>query len=1540
MADDHDQKEGGVEQNEERSQRIPIPTSLFGFVPMFGYVCFACKHENGKPKWHPFQHKRRFKHHLCTCFDLSDSAFEEIDAKISKDIEFMVKQHRIHVNFIKNHQKKYLESVKQRRYCYECKKIVATDETCDCGVEPHLVECFVLKHYVKRSGSQNYTKGKPLNLFDDIYNEKLHLRYIGVYKLREEHSQFVRSEETCLQEENEYMQKINLKDKASSIDWTDDDKRSHCNFQTKTLAADSNLDELLTAAENALNENNEDSEEVIETLSKASNEMKAKKRQFHQELHSYNAALAWPKCEQFANYYYFNLIGNVFHCDIEKFCLHFHPVVFPPTNNELRAVVDLAPTFLNRLEKQMVLYTDSIRRAVLLESNFQDATRYRNLELPFTRLSNLKSESERMFVPKSTWSRMQIEVLLEKVLHYTAKVVQSRYRQQWEAFLELDENEQMSTMCKWILDFGSVCKRSEKKLSPTKKEENFYGALILAVSLDLEKFRSPHLLMNSNTPRVLKRNLESMLLILRLVALTAKNKDFIHSALPYCETLHYLSSSLYAIEEYQASTNKSSEVRVTETGERKVYTCSYYTKIQKTAVVEFVKQDFEDACQKIIDRSGEFIYEQISNIIGLADIEQTLSRAQIHFEEGDHFSVDETEETSFAYSNKNIAHTTLSETIKQHCDANNDALKNLVNIHNTCMFYLAQILYISYPSEPPSIKELCDFSLGKSSIFDRSRPSIAAVKNHPKFLQISLTSAHVHFLPKEICRLLCTTLVIRNAITSIFGKKMNPHDRHTLRHFYFVEIFFDAKIAKVSDKIMKHTLRKQLKETFQKEDLVLTHIKGAKKCFVREERLNNAKFHGMGNLSNGFEMFNHTSQTHAKSYSNSKVSAFGIKTNSELDKNLLREDEGMYAFYGLTLTDEIQPFLPVVNKTSFRNIRHNGANCTKLLSLLYQIFFDFTYQGKEETLDSVNEMLTGARSSLHIFACGSGKTALASIRNMDSLMQYLLRIEEVDLEANIKLLHRRVQKDYDERALNLVQQFRNEAPEDYKDPNWQHGITLLLVPTSSLRETQFAKFQGTNLLKIEYFQPKRFKEQLQRFREENKSPLAFPDILVCTYTMAALNILEVRRAVRCGYIKGIVFDEAHSIAHTFLKFHQNLEVLSLKNENVPIFAFSGTVSRLDEKLLKSLLFHQSLRKQQSKSVSDPTPAFKLNDGVYRSQSTIPDNLFHETVQMSPCEKGARLFLICKAIRQVKEEIGDVIIFLRTKELVQTMTALFVREFGPNSTVYITRQQEGDECNKEAAKKWTQEEECEFAICTTAGAVGIDNTTCNVSIHVETYFGVCNYLQSASRASRVSNESGHSFFFAKNETDFNEWDKYYTEDNDDKISILKSHNVEDPNLEHLSNEHLKNIMGPGKHEGCIKCQLAQYFDDSENPNPNCSHPNGRDHIFLKAYLRMKAFYFTRKIYIPTELNGSYKCHYCPLPSCTGCREDWFPDHNGLEKYFRIYCCLKIAKQYNWNCTIPQQFDKIKSLALSSVNFNSLTEDRGLRNEFFTQVGDFP
>lgn len=640
MVDGHNQEEVVVEQNEKRSQSIP--TSLFGFLPMFGYVCFACE------KWHFFKHKHRFKSHLKDTYHLRDSAFDEIDAKISEDIEFMVRQHRIHVNLIKNHQKNYLDSVKERKYCYECEKILETDENCDCGEEPPLVECFVLRHSVRRGSSRNYKNGKPLNLFDDNHNEKLHLRYISVYKLQEEHAQFTRPEETCLQEENEYIQKLSLSDKDRSIDWTaDEDMRSHCNFQTKTLEPDSNFNELLTAAENTLNENNSNAEEAAETLSKTANEMKARKRRFHQELHSYNAALAWQKSEQFANHYYFNLIGNVFHGDIEKFCLHYQPIIFKPTNKDLRAIVDIAPAFLNRLEKQMFLYTDSTRRAVLQESNFQDALRYRNLELPFTRLSNLKSESERLFVPKSVWSRMQIQILLEKVLHYTAKVVESRYRQKWEEFLQLDQNERMSMMCKWILDFGSVCKRSEKKLSPSKKEETFYGAFVLAISLDLEKFRSPYLLMNANTPRILKRNLENMLLILRLVALTIRDKDFLHSALPYCETLHYLSSSLYSIEEYQISTNNTSEVRVTETSGRQVYTCSYFPSNQKTAVVEFDKEDFKKACQKIIDDSGFFIHQQFSDMINdsVSSIEQTLSRAKIHFEVGDYFSVDEIEET-------------------------------------------------------------------------------------------------------------------------------------------------------------------------------------------------------------------------------------------------------------------------------------------------------------------------------------------------------------------------------------------------------------------------------------------------------------------------------------------------------------------------------------------------------------------------------------------------------------------------------------------------------------------------------------------------------------------------------------------------------------------------------------------------------------------------------------------------------------------------------------------------------------------------------
>lgn len=604
---------------------LALLIELFEFLPMYGYGCLHCEQEKRRnqdktPKWHHFYRRNEFIKHLKSKFKADKSKVEQILAKIEQDIQSQVQMHLIHARFIKQHQSKYLKDVGKKLFCFTCGEAVDGNEieTCpDCQGRLKNVECFVISNsYADRPTEK---KGaKPLELFNSDHCHHLHPDYYTAFESARQ-CQLVSQKNSKMELKNDEEYEIDVDLTENAEDWSEedmiDDGVSH--FESIELEPDPFLDKYL-----------QDAKQSFEPVKIADTKL----NRFHQELQTYHKSIAWSNSVRFAQEFYFNLISNSFDGSIEQYCRHYYRVTYPPTSTPIRAVVELAPRLFEVLEQQLNLYTHSFKRDIMKQANFQD-TIHNNEAEP----CNFYDESDDMlYIRKDSWNRDQIKQMLEKVIHYTALVVMSHHSGDWEAFVGLQkEEEKLLTLCKWIIHFSEVGKVGATNDNETvifKRTETFYGALALSVSLDLQKYRSPPLILNADTPRRLKHNLENMLLIIRLVAITMKDKEILLSTMPYCKTVHELSSYLYTLEEFIPEKVESIRTKVTFSNERLIYTSSFTSATYQTTVVEFDQDDFQKTCNKIKEEGRRTILTHLSEIFsGNSDSEKFI-RILLHGE--------------------------------------------------------------------------------------------------------------------------------------------------------------------------------------------------------------------------------------------------------------------------------------------------------------------------------------------------------------------------------------------------------------------------------------------------------------------------------------------------------------------------------------------------------------------------------------------------------------------------------------------------------------------------------------------------------------------------------------------------------------------------------------------------------------------------------------------------------------------------------------------------------------------------------------------
>lgn len=891
-----------------------------------------------------------------------------------------------------------------------------------------------------------------------------------------------------------------------------------------------------------------------------------------------------------------------------------------------------------------------------------------------------------------------------------------------------------------------------------------------------------------------------------------------------------------------------------------------------------------------------------------------------------------------------LSTTALAHYFHSICKSNPTLIKALIEASNSSMFLIGNLIYCSFPSNPPSMSQLCDFTLGKSTI-ENKRPSIAAIPHYPSHLQMSITRDTSHFLPIELRKLLSITIVFRHTLVKLLKEEMENEDLHCLSHFLFTQIGKrgDSYIAqRIESGMMKDILPKQLNHHFHRvqdvEKFNLTELKELKKSFHQDICKNTTSLRSMATLDYGATAFGHAGTTQFFSYSNPIRSEFGTNLNSTFDPVAYENDVSSYQFYGLGRgeTDELNQdnnkseYLPVplFKTVEFWSIRQSDDDkVMEKVKLLYNIFLDLEYTAEIDCLGTVNEILCGARSSIHIYGCGYGKTSFVALPAMARLMDWISSQNDHNQAIDI-LLRRKGESELTEDQIQRIKQ----AAKMLIDIGWKpkserrRGVTLVVIPITSLKEDHIRELTSKHLLCADELTLSTFKLAFTRYCEDKSADLLYKtntDMYITTYSFVSANLGLVEDAIKCGYIEEVIFDEVHSFVHQFLSFHENLKSLQLRHTGVPIYSFSGTISPKEETLLKQMLFDQTLHRLKSEAVqfkcnnASDHACFQNSCGIYRAENIVPTNLQHGRVHFPTeiSDADSKYFLICETLFLVNKfhEFKDVIIFMNSKGDVEKMYKAFSLRFQDQSFISHTgkrndeSQQEHRARSKNFIETWITNDSCKYAICTTSGSIGINNRHCNLALHIDTYFGVQNYLQSASRANRCMNETGTSIFFASSFHQYERNNEYYARSDHLKLLQLKSCGIKEPNMNHASNDDLKRMFGPSPESPCIQCSLENYFNGPSSQG-GCMHEDVNDgredgvKRFTYCFSLVKFFFICRSMYFQGHARSPYNCTHCPVPDCDGCSEPLFPSADETLKWRKkILLALASLKKHKGNIT---------------------------------------
>ena len=661
----------------------------------------------------------------------------------------------------------------------------------------------------------------------------------------------------------------------------------------------------------------------------------------------------------------------------------------------------------------------------------------------------------------------------------------------------------------------------------------------------------------------------------------------------------------------------------------------------------------------------------------------------------------------------------------------------LSKFHNRVIISFIAMLMISYPTSPsPSLEALCSLKIGKlrSASVECKKSRIDISKEDPSMLEIKLfNNTTPHHLPLELQRVMCFIILVRQVIIKILThdkrtKKIGSQSLHMLHSTLLCNVTIKGTHHSLQ-KISKELLRKELtKELNNRIDVNSTFdiigFNGNKQGFFERDKIMSGTSNST--LSIVSEHFLHAQSTHEKEYSDSNVHQHSQK----------QRDQKRYKAFGLTLPS------PSVNEHKYSETVQFCSFAKNEYELLLQAFVNTKYVASDAFVNHANEICTGAATSLHICRCGSGKTTyvlLPSIKrwmmkiltnaNNDFLQEFInIRMQSIDNEKQVT-----VQKNLENLKCSLGTSVNGGDP---------HGCTILIVPTVALAKSHQISINQSNLINAREFEDEAFRAEMNQFPQIYYASI---DIWIMTYAKCVVLRGLLQQSSELGYVKEFFFDESQCFVQEYLTFHDNLRSLHLQLLKVPIHLLTGSLTIEEQRILiKMIGMNRPSTAMHRGMVSDKNSdrafqIFKSRAGIHRDNDTsMPEGLVHYQVQRTEydhlyCSHESTvakhkdgvvmtnvLMALDKLFKNNDNEIGDVIIFVPTKDDVDTMNKIAQDILDPHQTATLTGKwnDESEISHRERVDAfvngWVNGTE-KVAICTTSGSVG--KSSSNQETHV-------------------------------------------------------------------------------------------------------------------------------------------------------------------------------------------------------------------------------
>jgi superfamily II DNA helicase RecQ len=417
--------------------------------------------------------------------------------------------------------------------------------------------------------------------------------------------------------------------------------------------------------------------------------------------------------------------------------------------------------------------------------------------------------------------------------------------------------------------------------------------------------------------------------------------------------------------------------------------------------------------------------------------------------------------------------------------------------------------------------------------------------------------------------------------------------------------------------------------------------------------------------------------------------------------------------------------------------------------------------------------LNPVRDSLHVVACGGGKSIALWMRAVYSFACELARSDNKQL-----LLASRLESsplfDRDEssqRAAELLASEKVASLLQYclRDTSFPPSnlVTLVLVPTKVLRTQHVRDLKGRGIIRSKYWTKETHSEISAKLTDIIRGgPNGTADVDAIVTTLQRLKNSEVISLVNDAFKNQIfgelVVDEAHDILES-AGWKDDVRVLNrVFRYGAPTHALTGSLQKVLEPELALLCQYGVGRTSIAAEIASRSVIWPQQDhhsaeqetqvqewkqklGINRDEHTIPKNVAHGVLSIKKASLSSPFFDEFGRILQEWHNDGRATcthVICPTRDSVQVAKESIQAAFqGIGRVISLV----GGEETNEYVEAWCEgNEDIVVAVTTTVATLGLNNPRCDAVFSIGTYFGPQLYVQGANRGGRAGQDSRSIF----------------------------------------------------------------------------------------------------------------------------------------------------------------------------------------------------